>query len=250
MGMKRVMQIPFKRFYIDERPDLNFHEVYETIKEYYPIGISMNYEKIQQLEPIKRLNKKIQDYIYSEEESNEWSNYLEKLGEYFPDKKIFGNTKIQPGYGGVIEIGKTKGDEIISKELHFYKSFLGKYYTIFGVDNIQYFDGEYYYMRFDPIITISPFDKYEEYFNAIKYQMGIDFPDYKFIPFDMGTLKIRGLSTIFSNELDNRDSTINQALFVNQDYGKYNFIGDRTFGYDYWSPNIKENNWIAYPPKK
>ncbi len=243
MNYKPIMQYPLAARYLEEQMLDEYVELYETIQEHYPIGISAKYEGIDKLRQIKNLTRKINGGALRKTNLKKWNVYLDRLSKVFPSYKITRNTIIQPTYGGIVEIQRQDGEQIITKELHFYKSLLGNYYTILGIDRIHYYRNELYYMRFDPIVTISPFDDYEIGFKMLRDQMKDDYPDYKYVPYFIGTLKIRGLSAIYSET--EGDSTINEALFVNHDYSKYNYIGDWKYGYEDWG-GITEN-WTAYP---
>jgi len=244
MKSKFLMQKPFLKHYIEEIKESDFVEIYKTIKTHYPINTTSKNERTKELESFKETNSIIRDSLQDKNTFKKWSDYLVELKKYFPNQNISGNSSLQPGYGGIIEIKRNTQIQgvIISKELHVYKSLLGKYYTIFGVDEVKYFDGAFYYMRFDPIITISPLNEYKTSFDLLKKKMKETFPDYKFIPFMFGTLKVKGLSTIYS-ERENGDSTINEALFMNHDYGSYNYIGDLRYGYEDFNPGFENRRW-------
>lgn len=181
------------------------------------------------------------------DQTRKWKASIEALKQHFPEVEIVLDIKQQPGVGAIMTLQRLKQSELTaSKKLHIYHSLLGPFYTLFGVDEAYYYNGRFYPMRFDPIITATPVEEYDVPFVEVLIHLQQAFPESFFLPFIIGRRPYPGLRTPWSPSEE--DHSLLQALFVNHDYGQYSFRGDLFFGLEEWSDITPRGGWTAHPP--
>jgi hypothetical protein len=148
-----------------------------------------------------------------------------------------------------VQFDKTFYDNLTrTKELHFFLSLVGPYYTIIGTDiNVVKTEGRN--LRSTNYLVVSPENEFAETFCLLCNKIENRFEGFRFIPFELCTQTIDGLDVYYSDENLN---TVFHALFNDHiDMTTQNTIGNEYFKSEDW---IKEGyvgeggNWTAYPP--
>ena len=189
----------------------------------------------------------INGLIEGNDRSRNWINYVDQLDQVFPDNQVKRETRLQPGMGVRVTIEEqTLGALTAKKTLHLYQSLLGPFFTIFGVDEVHYYNGIYFTHQFDPIITAAPIEEYEQAFVQLWEHHQTQFPALLFMPFNLARLQYPGLRTSWTSHTG--DNCWLEALFTRTDFGQYSFRGDMQFGLDQWWDMPTKGSWTAYPP--
>lgn len=181
------------------------------------------------------------------EQLTAWKAYVEKLKEHFPGVEIQRDIKLQPGVGAIFTLRDNTYDGFtITQKLHVYHSLLGPFYTVFGVNLVYYYNGEYNSMVFDSIITAAPIDEYKELFEAVLERLKEDFPESTFMSFQVARSTYPGFRTGWVRH--EGDHSLLQALFMNRDLARCAFRGNLMYGYEEWTDRQLDGHWTAYPP--
>lgn len=222
----------------------NFWTIYESIKNYYPLGIDNSGPGIfYDYWGIKKLEELVVTKVHDQETYRlEWSEYCDKIsGEI--KRPIIGTTYGQaPAYSGYIELKKEQGETTgFQEELHFAVSFIGPFYTIIGQSTtcLTHRDGEE--QSFYPAvnrITVSPDNQTQSYFDFLSDKIESKFKGYKFVPYYINKQTLEGLRVRYRDDKINR---IYHALFNDcvqfSDYEKYDplIMGDEFYRFDDWT---------------
>ena len=224
--------------------DYNFWSIYESIKNYYPLGIDNNYPGIFfDYWGIKKLEELVVAKVHNNENYRlEWKDYCDELSKEI-NLPIIGTTYGQaPSFSGYIELKKEKGTTCdYSEELHFAVSFIGPFYSIIGQSTtvVNQLDGENqaFYSAVNRI-TVSPDSETEKYFDFLSDKIVSRFKEYRFVPYNINKQTLEGLRVRYRDEKVNR---IYHALFNDiiqfSDYGKYEplIMGDEFYRYEEWA---------------
>jgi hypothetical protein len=227
----------------------DFWLIYDSIKRFYPIGIKkdeintfLSYPGLADLETI------IVDKIHDDNQFNQWSDFLKQI-ESAIQKPVLDTTYGQaPCLSSYIELDTFSHDNFVrTKELHFFVSLVGPFYTIVGQDNNtvdvggNHFKGTNY-------LTISPENEYASSFIFLSDQIEKHFKDYRFVPFDICKQTIEGLYVRYD---DNNPNAIFNAIFNNHIDFNIHTSGDDYYKSSDWIKNSyvdKGNGWTSYPP--
>jgi hypothetical protein len=124
------------------------------------------------------------------------------------------------------------------KKLSIAVSLIGKFFTIYGVDetiiiekNENIFDFNFHSIN---VLTTSPYREFETIFKDLKSMVEARFSDYKFVPFAINSMFIKGLQVRY---LDKEECTIYNALFNHllDTYDTRKLTrGNRHYGCDDW----------------
>lgn len=116
----------------------DFWKIYNSIKHFYPIGIKKDDSKMFHSYPgLKELEKVLVDNIHDQDKFNSvWKDFTNEI-ESRLGKEIIGTTMSQaPSFSSFVSLETTKLDNLTrTKELHFFVSLVGPYYTVIGEDN-------------------------------------------------------------------------------------------------------------------
>jgi len=227
----------------------DFWVIYDAIKQFYPIGIPKDESRIFYSYPgLKKLESIIVENIHDENKfNNGWQSFTLEI-EKAINKKVIGTTYGQaPSFSSYIQLDSLSADNLTrTKNLHFFVSLVGPFYTIIGEDsntvkvNDQHFKSTNY-------LVVSPENEYAEAFNLLCSIIENRFKDFRFIPFHICKQEIEGLDVRYT---DDNLSAIFNALFNNQIDLNSTIIGNKFFKSEDW---IKEGwvddgaRWIAYP---
>jgi len=227
----------------------DFWKIYDSIKQFYPIGIPKVEGGIFYSYPgLKKLESIIVENIHDENKfNNSWQSFTLEI-ERAINKRIIGTTYGQaPSFSSYLELDSCSADNLTrTKYLHFLVSLVGPFYTIVGEDsnavkvNDQHFRSTNY-------LVVSPENEYAEAFNLLCSMIETRFKDFRFIPFHICKQEIEGLDVRYTD--DNLNLIFN-ALFNNQIDLNSPIIGNILFKSENW---IKDEwvddgaRWTAYP---
>jgi hypothetical protein len=217
----------------------SFNLIEDTIKKYYPFGIEYDSEWTQYMSfpGIEELGKLVVENIHSNKNYKErWLNFIKSIGKE-SGKKVSSNTFGQsPSFSAVVlldtfEIKNYK----ISKSLYFSVSFLGPFYTVFGLDDVLLRDGRAGYSA-TIAVTVSPYKEYEKDFLLLRKTIEERFKDYKYVPFAIYSRTMDGLKV--SEVQEGHTSLIYNALFdttLTSAILDANVVrGEEDYGYEEW----------------
>ena len=229
----------------------DFWTIYDCIKKRYPIGIQRDESKMYSSYPgHQELISIIVENIH--EESNfktRWSDFILNV-KHKIQKEIIGTTYGQaPCFSSFIELEKQTTDNLTRiKELYFFVSLVGPFYTIVGQDrNELRIDKKVYWTT--NYLVVSPEKEFIEPFNLLAELIEEKFAGFRFVPFDICKQSIEGLEVHYVSP--EKLNTIFHALFNDQIDISVRTIGNEYFKADKW---IKEGyvdkggHWVAYPP--
>ncbi|MDI3321492.1 hypothetical protein [Pinibacter soli] len=232
----------------------DFWPIYQTIIRFYPLGIKKDETKFFFEYPgYKELRKIITDEIVDKTQFEHWNNFTNQIAKE-TGKYVFGTTNIlNPCLSSYIELEKNIADNLIrTKELHFYVSLLGPFYTVFGQDKntVKMEDNDSYHST--NYFAVSPENEFAEGFNIVCEKIEKQFKGFRFVPFHIYQQKVEGL--FIHNWNENATSSVFHALFNNSiDFDNVRTLGKEFYKSEDW---IKEGyvdtgaKWISYPPDR
>ena len=227
----------------------DFWVIYDSIKRFYPIGIGKDETKMFQSYPgMADLESIIVDKIHNKRQLKKWNDFTKQI-ETGIHKPIHGTTYGQaPCFSSYVELDNfSHGNFIRTKELHFFVSLAGPFYSIVGQDintvrvGDNYFKGTNY-------LTISPENEYASSFIFLCDQIEKHFKDYRFVPFGICKQIIEGLYVKYD---DNNRNAVFNAIFNNHIDLNIYALGDDYYKSDDWIKDgyvDKGNGWTSYPP--
>ena len=223
-------------------------EIYDGIKTFYPIGIRQG-EGVGiffEYSGIKKLEEIVIENVHNEKNfQNRWTNYIKEL-EKVLKKEIIGTTYGQaPSFSASIIVEKNViGKCTHLKEIHFAISFVGNFFSIFGLDSTRILDDNNSYKGYHVanVVTASPFKELEECFSMVENSIRKKYPEHKMVPFAFGQQIMDGLQVRYS---DAEVCSIYMALFndIVQPRNNFRFTqghvvdhtrGDIYYGIDDW----------------
>jgi hypothetical protein len=244
----------------------DFSPIYETIKKYLPLNNpEYNHENLREFPGTIEVNELLNKNFFNQKKyRSTWMTFRKFLKKEL--KKPVEETMIAfyPCYSGIVVLNKAKkGAYTFRKELHFYISLLGPYYSIFGVD-ASYVSLEEYpihmfrteqlrnrgpfhrdYRAFHAL-TVAPYMEFKEPFILLQKKIIEYFPHLHFVPFQINLTDIPGLFDLFPDARMNsnfseklKDSVFN-ALFRPEKYLETETRGDSRYGFDEWLKPIDD----------
>jgi hypothetical protein len=226
----------------------DFWPIYDSIKRFYPIGIANDNPHLFNSYPgIKELNAIIGDNIHNSEHLNSrWRDFTIEL-ENRIQKPIRGTTFLQPCFSSCIEMGTFSFDNFTrTKELHFFVSLLGPFYSIIGhdwnvlkVNNRNYISSNY--------LVVSPENEYATDFLILSGEIEKRFNGFRFVPFDIVAEVIEGLDVRYANRHCN---TVFTALFNSHIDLSIRTLGNDLYKSEDWIREgyVDKGGWTSYPP--
>jgi hypothetical protein len=234
----------------------NFWPVYESIKKYYPIGCIEDWELLYKYRAFDypgkmELESIILDNVHTDNNFNSRWVSIEHEIETLTKKKVIGTTYGQvPCFSGYLELETISTENFTrAKELYFFVSFVGPFYSIIGQDRsiITFDKRKIYHTNY---LVVSPENEFAELFGLVEKKIKEKFPGYGFTPFHLCTQELEGLSVRRSN--DEHNKTVFHALFNDQIDIAAEFIGDGMYGSNKWIREdydlSNEGGWNVYPP--
>ena len=189
----------------------DFNEIIESILHSYPIGISKEDEGYFSSPGIQELDKILVDNISNESNyKSRWTDFTKEIEEEV-QKPLIGTTYGQtPSFSALRQLEIASLDNLFrTKELHFYLSLIGPFYTILGQDNNTVIvDGKQFCST--NYLTVSPVNEYVEVFKLLAAKIESRFTGYRFVPFGICRQIIEGLYVRYSQR---KTQTVFNALF-------------------------------------
>ena len=226
----------------------NFEPILETIKTYFPIDNSeANRDSINEF-LIKIENVINENLDKNNSYKGKWGKFKNLLREEFQKPVQETMSTNYPCFSGAIELQKTQYESVVYiKELNFYISLLGPYYTILGIDKSEIILEEIIQGSTNPTeqkykesypavnaITVSPHLEYEESFKLLQKLILDNFINYQYVPFQIGMITIPGISKIERYSKLNLQSSVFGSLFRPDVNFANKERGDFYYGYDDW----------------
>lgn len=232
-------------------PDkFDFWKIYDCIKHFYPIGIKKDESEMYRSYPgMKELVNIIVDNIHDENIFNaQWVDFTKEI-KTETGKEIADTTHAQiPSYSAFVLLEETSpGNLTRTKELHFFVSLLGPFYTIIAKDsNTVLIETRHYTTT--SYLVVSPKNEFAEVFSLLGKKIEDRFQGFRFVPFWICIQTIDALEVNYSDE--NPNSVFNALFNPLFDTTITRTIGDEYYKNEDW---IKEdyvddgNRWTAYP---
>ncbi|MVN22444.1 polysaccharide deacetylase family protein [Mucilaginibacter arboris] len=218
----------------------NFWPLYEAIKLYYPIGIPHDSSLYINYPGIKNLTAVIIENIHNSDNYNRnWVSFQKEISQKF-NIEVIGTTYGQaPSFSCDLIIENFEHNQLKrTKKLSLAVSLAGKFFTIYGVDetiitdkNEDNFDSDFHAIN---ALAVSPYKEFELVFKDLKSMVEAKFTSYKFVPFAINSMFIKGLQVRY---LFKEECTIYNALFnhlLDTYDTKKSPRGDKHYGYDDW----------------
>ncbi len=224
----------------------DFWKIYETIKSFYTISIN------GELTQLKELTDIIVDNIHDNEKFNSrWKDFTYEIENQI-GKQVIGTTCGQaPSFSSYVLLDKVSLDNLIrTKELHFFVSLVGPFYTIIGQDNAHVIieDSEY---RSTSYLVVSPENEFAEVFQLLSNEIEKRFKGYRFIPFDIYKQSLKDIKIEYTNDSHN---VVFHALFNDFiDLTISGRIGNESYKSEEWvrvGYKDQDFGWTIYPPKE
>jgi|3_EtaG_2_1085321.scaffolds.fasta_scaffold23077_2 hypothetical protein len=232
----------------------NLWEIYESIKNYYPIGVPRGENGrgiFFEYAGVKKLEKLVMDNVHDEKNFNSrWTSYMHELEKKL-NKEIIGTTYGQaPSFSSSVIVERNvMGNCSHLKELHFSLSLVGNFFSIYGLDSTRILDEKdsssgY---RAANVITGSPYKEFKKDFLILENSIRERFPNHKMVPFAFGQQIIDGLRVRYS---DAEVCSVHMAIFndfvqpknnlrFTQGYVVGHTRGDIYYGLDDWIKNTE-----------
>ncbi len=229
----------------------DFWEIYECIAKYYPIGIPIDESRFSQsfrghkdfvsvLEVNLHDNKKFKAV---------WKSFDNEIKKLTKKKVIGSNFGQEPCFSSYLELEKNRHKDFTRfKELYYYVSLLGNFYTVIGVDRneVRKINKRFYTTNY---LIVSPEHEFTEAYKLLCDQIESRFKGFRFVPFYVCTQTIIGLEVLADSE---KKDNVFSAIFGSSHYKlKNRILGNEFYKADDW---IKEgyvdtgSHWIIYPP--
>ena len=218
-------------------PDkFDFWKIYDAIKRFYPIGVTRDDSKMYFSYPgLKELEDIVVDNIHDQDHFIErWGNFTKDIEKEI-GKEIIGTTYGQaPSFSSYVLLDKTSADDLTrTKELHFFVSLVGPFYTIVGQDDNAVKIDDYRSYRSTSYLVISPEKEFADPFTLLCEKIEKRFEGFRFVPFAICKQTIEGLYVHYSDESLN---SVFHVLFNNH----VDITLSRKVGNDYF----KSEDWI------
>ena len=230
----------------------NFWQIYDSIKRFYPIGVKKDDGNTYFSYPgLKELKDIVIDNIHNDNNFIERWHCFTKNIEKEIGKKIIETTNGQaPSFSSYVLLDTASLDNLTrTKELHFFVSLVGPFYTVIGQDNISITLADGKTFMSTNYLVVSPEIEFAKVFKLVCEKIEGQFKGFRFVPYEICQQTIEGLSVHYSDENLN---AVFQALFSDYiDLKIWRKIGNHYFKSEDWiNDDYLETGggWTAYPP--
>ncbi len=218
-----------------DNPRVNLYaEIGTAIKVLYPIGLSREVPEYREYPGIKKIMQVIEESMTRNKKfSKPWIEFLKKLRSGSAEKIHNTTMPIDISFSGDMILEKYEDNALRRiKRLAFSVSIVSPFFAIYGVDETFIKMMEYKEASGYPainVITESPYLEFGDGFNYLKSAIEVQWPDYSFVPVQIGLMDVKGLQTPYSNL---EECKVHNALFNTAfDYNHvHNFRGERYYG--------------------
>ena len=249
---KYIVKLQTQIMFWFNHENFDFWSIYNTIVHFYPIGIKNDESKLFFDHPgYKELRKIIEDEIHDHAKYEQWELFTRQIAKELGKLMMDTTNIMSPALSSYIEIEKRAFSNLTrTKELNFYVSLLGPFYTVFGKDsNMVVIDDNKKFYSTNYFVT-SPENDFAEGFKMLCEKIELQFKGFRFVPHNIYRRKIESLFIHNCNE--NEACSVFNALFNNS----VDFDNTETLGNDFYKSEdwIKEGyldtggKWASYPP--
>jgi hypothetical protein len=235
---------PFRNNY----PDHDFALIANTVKEYFPTGKEkrLTSETVAASQGFKKIGDIAgREFMNQKAYQDKWGKLISHLKKIFK-KTVSGYPDLSGGgfFGEVIIEEVESPDFIRQKTLQFHVSIIGPFFSIQGVDSsmalleIESWTSNAEKGHFDAkhAVTISPVFEYQEVFSRLESELRTFFPEYRFVPFEIGMSTMGKIS--IADDTQDYDprmmDTIYEALFGRNAVHNCLTRGDMRYGLNDW----------------
>jgi len=204
------------------------------ILAYYPLGIKGELPIYRESEQYKKLEDIVVENIHNKKNYRErWTTFEREIKKTLNCKLEGCTYPTDAGFSSKIILKEFQHQELFhEKSLYFSVSFIGPFYTVFGMDETSIIDeGRHYSSK--NVVTASPYKEFENIFNLIDEKIRKRFDGYKFVPFVLHSMVMGNLYDLYEND---KELSIYKALFnsVLDGYETLKNRGDAHYGMDNW----------------
>lgn len=213
-------------YYFNEKK-YDFWDIYTCIHKFYPIGIPEGMVSFYNSYPgIVERRKIIAKSIYDNNIfKQKCSDFYEDISKTTGQEVIGTTTGITSCYSALMEIKSTVMFDLKrTKELHFFVSLLGPFYTIVGIDQNEITINNKFH-RSTNFLIVSPENEFKDWFIYIGKRIEEQFKKYRFVPFFICKKIIDGLSL----EYKENNCAVFHALFNYSVDIDSNIMGDENY---------------------
>lgn len=230
----------------------DFSSIEDAIRRFYPIGISRDEGAAYfQFSGVKDLERIVVENVHHVDRFNQnWVSFCNEIETEFKKPVISTTYGQAPSFSAYLLLeSATHANLTRSKELHFFVSLLGPFYTVLGLDNNKVTLSDQQHFISTNYIVLSPENEFAEPFRVVCDLIESRFSSFRFVPSAICQQAIPGLWVRYS---DSSTNTVFNALFNDQvDDSIPRSIGNRTYKLEQWlKDGIEENGdeWTVYHP--
>lgn len=234
------------RRFQNDYPDHDFSLIYDTIRAYYPISKATrsSYTDIASEPGFKKISALINDnFIDKKNYKERWTKLNQTLKRTLK-KSIYAFPDLSgPCYSGEVTLQKVKtADFVWTKELRFYISLIGPFFSIQGIDHtniilpIDMPRGDSHPGNFAATnaVTVSPVFEYKAMFNLLEQELRAYFSGYLFVPYAIGMATIKNISIEDDLREPRMIDTVYEGLFGRVAVHDGLSRGDDHYGFSDW----------------
>ncbi|MEM7510485.1 MAG: hypothetical protein AAF388_06105 [Bacteroidota bacterium] len=236
----------------------NLWPIYDTIKKYYPIGISRDSEIYGEYEGMKELEEVLKE---KNPKPRYYDNYWESFEQIVQQKIGFpleSTTDTQtPSFSAFLTIEsffptveeRNVNQMALTTELHFCVSLLGPFYTVYGVRKGVYLVKhrkrfQRQSLNANIVNIVYPCGEFETPFLELNELILDQFDGYKFVPYSIFNMEIEGLQVHYGEGLSRKiyyalfNDSFNFHIPIVEEPGHYGFqdwIADYPLDGGYWT---------------
>lgn len=210
---------------------IKFPELLTVISKYYPIGIDRSDPEYEKYQGTTELKKLVTSQLSDRNKTLQWDTFIGTLRTIFPEAIDVRETRhsFDVCRSVVIIINREEiGRVTYEQRLYCRLSFLGDYFCIYGLDYIQVNQNSNK-TQFDPVVTISPINNYEQYFKRTREMVETHFPTHRFLSYLYLRYYVDNLKITPNLIKGSQYSNVFQALFVPKNVTDYIIYGDMQY---------------------
>jgi hypothetical protein len=228
----------------------DFSAIEETLIKYFPIANLHDYNKenIKEFKGYQDIGEILNvNFATNKNYREKWGKFKKHLKKELRSPVLESMVYFYPCYSGFITLKKEKNNNLTySKELHFFISLLGPYYSIFGVDKCEIMLEELTPRmngveeiltrpyRANLAITVYPYLEFQESFQDLQNKILDYFPSLKFVPYSINMRKEKGISLLYPSSDEKINNTVFSALFRPDFFFNSEPRGDTFYGFNEW----------------
>ena len=213
-------------------------DIGNTIKEYYPIGVSRPSSEYEAYPGTIKLRAIMSGNILNNKNFRErWGTFLKKLRKELKKSTynlVSTTYGVGPSFSADLELERYEDESLIRvKKICFAVSLIGTFFTVYGIDETfikekrPEFPRSYHAIN---VITASPYLEFQNDFKYLEQQIEKQFEGYQFVPISMSLSEVQGLYHDYL-ECGKVHNALFNHLFDLYDPSFQKFRGDQWYGY-------------------